>query len=159
MNLVTILGYLIQDAFWSALAAVGFAILFNAPKRTLPGCAAGAAIGHSTRALLMLFGVSTELGTLIGATVIGFLGLLFARRWHVPAPVFTISAVIPFVPGSLAFRTMLGLLEIANATPNTGETMLLQTATNAIKTAFILGAIAIGIAAPNFVFFRRKPVV
>jgi uncharacterized membrane protein YjjB (DUF3815 family) len=159
MNALDLLGLLAQDAFWSALAATGFAVIFNVPRRTLLGCALGGAVGHAARTLLMQAGMSIELATLIGATLIGFLGILFAHWWRVPAPVFTISAAVTLVPGVFAFRTMIALLQIAGGSPTTDAQILVEASVNAIKTAFILGSIAVGIAAPGLIFFRPRPVV
>ncbi len=40
------------DAFWSAIPAVGFAMLFSVPPRFLKYCAVVGALAHSLRALL-----------------------------------------------------------------------------------------------------------
>lgn len=159
MNAVDLIGLLIQDAFWSALAAIGFAILFNVPARTLPGCAIGGALGHASRTLLMQLGMDIELSTLFGAFLIGLLGMLFSRRWQVPTTIFTVSAAVTLIPGGFAYRTMMGIIELSTAAPSTTSDILLTTVINAIKTALILGAIAAGIAAPRLLFFREKPVV
>lgn len=159
MSAIDVVGLIVQDALWSALAAVGFAILFNVPARTLPGCALGAAAGHVARTLLIEAGMGFELATLFGATMIGFLGMVFARRWRVPVTMFTISAAITLVPGTFAYRTMLGLLQVATAEPEAAEAALVLAAVNAIKTGLTLGAIAVGIAAPRLLFQRERPVV
>ncbi len=154
------IGQLLHDAIWSGVAALGFAILFNVPTRTLFGCMVCGAAGHVVRSVIMQLGLSMEFATLIGATVVGILGTAFARRWQTPAAVFTVSGVIPLVPGVFAFRTMLGLLTLAGATdPTAGLSALLEVSQNGIKTGLILMAIAAGIAAPTLLFERRKPVV
>ncbi|MBZ0286047.1 MAG: threonine/serine exporter family protein [Anaerolineae bacterium] len=159
MNTVDLIGFLLQDAFWSALAATGFAILFNVPVRTLPGCALGGAIGHAARTFLMQAGMDIELATLFGAAIIGMLGVLFARRWRVPMTIFTVSAAVTLVPGGFAYRAMMGIIELSIMDPSLGSTILVETFINAIKTALILGAIAAGIAAPRLLFFLERPVV
>lgn len=154
-----LLGTVLQDAFWSALAAAGFAILFNVPRRALPGCAVGGAVGHAIRTVLIHLGLDIALATLIGATIIGFLGMYFARRWKLPATIFTVSAAVTMVPGTFAYNTMIGILEVSSASPETGNVALVQASINAIKTGLILGAIAVGIVAPTLLFGRHKPVV
>jgi uncharacterized membrane protein YjjB (DUF3815 family) len=149
-----------QDALWAALASTGFAMLFNVPRRALPGCAIAGATGHAMRTLLMQrLGVEIEIATLVGATIIGFMGVWMAWRWKMPSAVFTISASIALVPGSFAFRTMMGLLELAVSDPSVGGALLVEVSINAIKTGLILGAIAVGIALPALLFVRQKPVV
>ena len=147
------------DAFWSGIAAVGFAVLFNVPRSLLLGCALTGALGHSARALLMNFGMSIEWGTLIGATLVGICAKWLANRTNSPSATFGIVGGIPMVPGVFAYRTMISVLSIATATnPDVSMTLLVEASTNAIKTALILAAIAIGIAAPTLLFQRPKPV-
>lgn len=148
-----------QDAFWSGIAALGFAILFNVPKRTLFGCVIGGAAGHAIRTGLMESGATIELATLAGATVIGFLGTYFARRCSAPAAIFTVSAAIPMVPGVFAYRAMLGLINLADAEVAFGQDILVETMINATKTGFILAVIAGGTIMPQLLFQRVKPIV
>ncbi len=157
MSLVELLWLLLQDAFWSGLASLGFAVLFNVPPRLLPGCALCGAAGHMVRTLLMeTTGFTIEGATLVGATTVGFLGTLLARYLRSPVPIFTVTGVIPMVPGSFAFGTMINLLQFTAGGPNANTIELVDAAFNASKTALILGAIAVGIAAPSLLFQRRK---
>ncbi len=158
--MIDILFLIITDAFWSALAAMGFALLFNVPRRALMYCMIAGALGHALRSLLMSqFGWSIELSTLMGATAIGFFAKFCAHRLKMPSMIFAISAVIPMVPGVYAYRTMIGILQITDINnPGAGE-ILLQSAVSAIKAGLILAALAGGIVAPSLIFQRQKPVV
>lgn len=155
--------FLLQDAFWSAIAALGFAILFNVPRSALWGCALAGALGHAIRTGLMeTTGMPLEAASLLGATAVGFWGEFLARYYRIPRLVFAVPGVIPLVPGVFAYRTMIGIFEvtgIADLTPAAGVEVLLSTAVNALRTALILAAIAIGIIAPNLLFRRQKPIV
>ena len=154
-----IIEQLLQDALWSAVAALGFAVLFNTPKRALWVCALAAAIGHALRTFLVEQALSLELTTLISAVTIGFVGDVAARRLKIPQSVFTIPAAIPLVPGSFAFRTMMSILQLTNQSIFANDPILTEAVTNGVKTGLILGAIAVGIAAPNLLFHRPRPVV
>lgn len=151
------------DALWAAVAALGFAVLFNVPRHMLVWTAVCGAVGHALRFLLVQMGGSLEIATLVGATAVGFLGHLLARRLYAPAAIFTVSGVIPMVPGTFAFGTMLGVLQLAAVLPlppaTTLADLLATTSVEAIKTGLILGALALGIALPTFLFGRRRPVV
>ncbi|MCA9956182.1 MAG: threonine/serine exporter family protein [Ardenticatenaceae bacterium] len=153
--LVTLLG----DAFWSAIAAIGFAILFNVPRRALLGCTVAAATGHALRTWVMHLGLPIEPATLLAATTIGFMGDYLARRYESPTAIFTVPAVIPMVPGTFAFRTMLGILEITNMGVFGSTPVLVEASLNAVKTGLILAALAGGIIAPRLLFRRNTPVV
>lgn len=159
MNLLDMVVMTVRDAVWSAIAAVGFAILFNVPKRALPGCIACAAAGHATRTLLMHMGVNIVPATLAGATLVGSLAVELAHLSGTPPPVFSIPGAIPLVPGVFAYQAMIGLVNVTTVDPAQGSAILVDASINAMKTALILGMIAVGIAAPTLLFRRRKPVV
>ncbi len=152
---------LLQNAFWAGVAALGFAILFNVPLRTLPGCALGGAMAYLIRtALTVQTGlVGVETATLAGATTVGFLGVIFGRLWHVPAVVFVVPGVMPLMPGSQAFSTMVDIVILATGDMTViTETLLVEAAINAIKTMLILCAIAGGIAIPSLLLRRHQPM-
>jgi uncharacterized membrane protein YjjB (DUF3815 family) len=148
----------LEDALWSGVASLGFAILFNVPVRTLFACALCGATGHAIRTLLIEAGLPIESATLAGATVVGFLGETFAHRWHAPAPVFTVPGVIPMIPGTFAYGAMIGVLRLTDTELGglANEALLFDTAVNAIKTLIILVSLAVGIAAPSLLFQWRR---
>ena len=150
---------LLQNTFWAGIVALGIAILFNVPVRTLFACALSGAVAFAVRTGLMQVGlVGLEAATLAGATVVGFLGVVFGRRWHAPAPVFVVPGVIPLVPGALAFNTMIDILILTTGASSVSETLLAETIVNSTKTALIVCAIAGGIAAPSLLLHRHRPV-
>lgn len=159
MNLADLISVVLQDGLWSGIAALGFAILFNAPRRTLIACALIGAAGHALRAFLMEFGIQIEAATLVGATLVGFASVWHARRLQVPSPIFAICGAIPMVPGTFAYRAMIGFIQVTTSDITTAPPLLADAGINFVKTALILSAIAVGIAAPTLLFRRRKPVV
>jgi uncharacterized membrane protein YjjB (DUF3815 family) len=151
--------YLLEDAFWSALAALGFAVLFNVPRRLLVACMLCGAAGHATRQLLVTQAdVALEIATFAGAMLIGVLGYLMAYRLRAPAIIFQVSAAIPLIPGAFAYRAMLNLIRLPNAESAAGSVVLGDAAFFLIRTGLILAAIAAGIAIPTLLFQRRTPV-
>jgi uncharacterized membrane protein YjjB (DUF3815 family) len=148
----------IRDGFWSAIATIGFAVLFNVPSKQLTWCTITGATGRGVRKLLMEMGLSIQFGTLVGATIVGFMSHFLAQRRKIPSTTFSIPGVIPMVPGFFAYQTMIGLLEIANANADSRVDVLTGATINAVKTAMILGGIAVGIAAPKLLFYRQHPV-
>lgn len=154
------IGILLEDAFWSALAATGFAMLFNVPRRALIWCALLGALGHAVRtALIEGAGMNIEPATLAGATAIGFAAKGVAMRLKIPSMVFSISAAIPMVPGLFAYGAMIGILEAINASGPARTDILIAAAVDALKAGVILLALATGIALPGLLFQRQKPVV
>jgi uncharacterized membrane protein YjjB (DUF3815 family) len=158
MNAVNMLNISIADLVWSGLAALGFAILFNVPKRLLPGCFLCGALGHMLRTLLASTGVSVEFSTLMGAAAIGFISVYLSNRTGVPASIFAITGAIPLVPGVFAYQTIVGLLSATAAVSDQSTDLLVAAIINGVRTGIILGAIAFGIAAPMLLFRRSNPV-
>lgn len=151
-----------EHALWTAVAATGFAVLFNVPRSAVWGATLCAVVGGGLRYLLMRTGwdplSDIEPATLIGAVVIGFLGQTLAHRQKLPAMTFTVSGIIPMVPGTYAFGAMIGLLEVSRSTVQTAGPLLVQVAVNIIVTALILIALATGITLPALLFRRARPV-
>ncbi|MBC8100865.1 MAG: threonine/serine exporter family protein [Armatimonadetes bacterium] len=159
MTTVQLLGVLAEDAFWSALAALGFAVLFNVPPRHLPACMGCAALGHALRTLVMQWGGTIEFGTLLASTTVGFVAYGLSRRRHAPSTLFAIPGVIPLIPGAFAYRAMLGLVTMVGIAPEQATDLLAQAGVNLIRTGLMLGAIGVGIAAPAILLQREDPVV
>lgn len=149
---------LLIDALTAAVPAVGFAMLFNVPRAALAYCALLGAFGHALRFGLTQFGgLPLEWSTLIAATALSFIGVAIARKWQAHPKVYTVAAIIPMIPGIHAFTALLALVEI-DRTGYTPE--LLATFINhGLKAFFIVSALAVGLALPGLLIYRRRPVV
>lgn len=159
-DFLTILGKILEDGLWSGVAALGFAMLFNVPRRALIYCVIAGATGHAVRTFVMQqFGFTITASTLIGASTVGILAKIFAHRLKIPSLVFGISGAIPMVPGVYAYEAMLNLIQLPHATEANAMNLISSAAINASTTGFVLAALAFGIAMPNLLFLRRKPVV
>ncbi len=152
-----LLKLLVIDMWFAWIPAVGFAMIFNVPKRMLIYCALGGAFAHSFRYLLMHFGMPIEWATLAASSAMGFLGLYWSRKYLIPRPVFTVASVIPMIPGSFAFTTMIALVEM-NAGGYSLELMQVVIE-NGLRTLFILGALSFGLALPSILIYRGRPIV
>jgi uncharacterized membrane protein YjjP (DUF1212 family) len=134
-----------QDAAFSALAALGYALLFNVPPRMAWACVLCGVASHTTRTLCLHLGIDIVAGTLVGALAAGLLAEAFARYFTAPAAAFAFPGVVAMVPGAYAFRAVLGGLQIAHGTalpPLPEETLALG-----VTVVLTVAAIAIGIAA------------
>ncbi len=67
------------------------------------------------------------------------------------------AAVIPMIPGVYAFKAMIALVEINHLgyTPELAGTI----AQNFLTTMFIIVGLALGLAMPGLIFYRRKPLI
>lgn len=154
---MTFLLALLNDMFFAMIPAIGFALVFNVPSKALKYCAIGGAIGHGCRFALMHWGMSIEWSTLCAATLVGMIGVHWSHRFLAHPKVFTVAAMIPMVPGVFAFKAMIALVEINHQgfTPELWASLI----ENVLKAVFIVASLAIGLAMPGLLFYRRRPVV
>ncbi|WP_218186409.1 threonine/serine exporter family protein [Terasakiispira papahanaumokuakeensis] len=149
----------IIDALLAALPAAGFAMIFNVPRQALKFCALGGALTYSFRAFLMQgFDVSIGLATFVAATLMGILGVFWSRRHWMPRPVYTVPAIIPMIPGTYAYETMITLVSMSEH--GASDELVARFLTNGVHTLSILFAITFGLAIPSLHYFRRRhPVI
>lgn len=146
-----VLGILIK-AFWSGIAAIGFAILFNVPRRTLFPIGTMGAIGGFIKFGTMFLGVGIVFASFIGATIIGIISIQMAHMKKSPPLVFSIPGVIPMVPGAFAYRMMLGLIALIDLEDKDVYIQtLIDTVNNGAKMIFILISLAIGVSMPMLI--------
>ncbi len=150
---------LLEKGIWFGFAALGFAVLFNVPQRTLLIIWLLGAVGGLTKLLLMQTNVPIVVATFAGASLIGILSVSAAHNKHAPPLVFSIPSVIPMIPGAFAYRMMLGLINLSGtavSSPTYYQT-LAETTSNGLKTMFILMALAAGVAIPMLI--SRKETI
>ena len=139
----------LENWIWLGLAAVGFAVLFNVPQRTLLIIFLLGALGGTLKFMTMKLGGGIILGSFFGALLIGFLSIYTAHFRHAPPFVFAIPAVIPMVPGAFAYRMMLGIIRLTgDVEPAAFVKLMDETVNNGLKALFVLMALSLGVSAP-----------
>lgn len=143
---------LLEKGMWAGFAALGFAILFNVPPRTLLAIWIIAALGGMVKYASLEMNINIILASFFGASLIGVLSIPLAHKIHSPPLIFSIPAVIPMVPGAFAYRMMLDLINVAIHTNDEGmDIILVDTFQNGMKVAFILLSLAVGVAVPMLI--------
>ena len=137
-----------EDAFFSALAALGYLFLFNVPGRVAWACIVCGVVSHTSRTLCMHRGIDVASGTLIGALAAGFLAQWFARHFRCPAVAFAFPGVVAMIPGAFAFRVVIGCLQIVYAGAAAPAALVTETLALAVSSLLMVAAIAVGIATP-----------
>lgn len=142
--------------FWSIFVSIGFASLFNTPRRALWAVGLLGAVGFGVKTILVntILPHQVIIGALIGASVVGISGTYFAHRVHTPPIVFTIPAVINMLPGKLGYQFMLGMVKIISYGENSRiqPAEVLDILNQGFKCFFIILALVLGIAFPLLIF-------
>lgn len=148
---------LLQDILIAAIPAVGFGMLFNVPRAVLGKCALLGGLGHGLRFVLLEAGVPIEVATLLAATAISFVGVWLAQHLRAHPKVFTVAAVIPMIPGVPLFTALITIQQIY--AKGASQALLTQAINSGLRAFILIGALALGLAMPGLLYFRRKPVV
>ena len=139
---------------WCALAAMGFGVLFNAPRKSLWMILLVGFLGGTTKFALMLPAVGARIvfATFLTGLVIGFAGV-YLGNWRKLIPMMiTIPSVIPLVPGVFFYRSILGLISLAQVPSEEYTQQVNQTVYNGTMTVFVLLAITLGVVIPLILF-------
>ncbi|WP_153110340.1 threonine/serine exporter family protein [Propionivibrio limicola] len=155
---VFIVGF-IENTLLAALAATGFGVSFNVPVRLLGVCAAGGAVARGLRFLIAdVWEVAPiEWATFIAAATVSTLGVFVGRKLRMHPKAFTVAAMIPMIPGVPIFTALLSLarMQRSGVTPE-----LLAAAINSgLSACFIVAALAVGLALPGMLFYRRRSLI
>ncbi len=136
-------------AFWCSLAAVGFGILFNVPRKNLVVVwVGGLIVGLVKFSVLQYVSSSIILASFLAALIMSIYSMFIAYARLEPQMLLAIPCVIPLVPGAFAYRTMLGLMKLSgNVGPDYSRT-LSETVHFGVLTVFIIMAFTLGIIIP-----------
>lgn len=96
----------------SFVATACFSVIFNAPIKVIPWCGIVGALGWSIYALLSENGVYEVHASFVGAFVVAIVAHIYARRFRMPMIVFSVSGILPLVPGGIAYNAMRHILEV-----------------------------------------------
>lgn len=117
------------------IATLGFGILFNVRDKNLFYASLGGALGWLVYLISMNLNNSPMMSTFIASLVISIYAEIFSRVLKNPVTLFLICALIPLVPGSGMYYTILAAVQ--------GDVML--SLNKGIETLSIAGTIALGI--------------
>ena len=147
---------ILQDGFYAAIAAIGFASISNPPRRAYLYCALIAAVGHSIRYTLTnnpFIHVHIILSSTIAAFFIGLLAVYLAPKAKCPAETCFFPALLPMIPGMYAYRTIGALLLCLYHQEEELFTHYLYLLTyNGFTCVFIILGMVLGATIPIFIF-------
>jgi uncharacterized membrane protein YjjB (DUF3815 family) len=147
---------IIEKVIWSAIAAAGFAFLFNVPGRLILSVFIIAGIAGFIKFAAIMNGAGIIFSTLFASSFVGFASIPMAKYKHTSPFVISIPSIICFIPGYFGYETLLGIMRLALLKNTVDEVTTLITITrNALNMIFILGSIAIGVSLP-WLMFREK---
>lgn len=102
---------IVAQLITSFIAAAGFGVLFNAPRRALVQCGLTGMFGWILYYVLVQGDMDVVPATVFGAMLVAVLGQLCAKIYKMPVIIFNVSGIIPLVPGGIAYDAMRHFVE------------------------------------------------
>lgn len=142
----------LNQAIAAALAAGGFSVMFNTPKRLLAIVAVEGIVTMLIRNVLMLeFGQPQALGSFVAAAFVGIAALKVIHIVHTPNTLLIIPPVIPLIPCVLLYRLLFAVLHIQTISVEE----LLEALRFGVNGVTIILAVVVGVSIPN-IFIQRR---
>lgn len=116
-------------------SSIGFCILFHVPKKHIFSASLVGACGWLTYTYFTTSGSGNVLACFAGSCIVALLSDLFSRAFKEAATIFIIPGILPLVPGSGMYYTMLAILE--------GN--IQETASVGTETLLMAGAISVSL--------------
>ncbi|HLO03510.1 MAG TPA: threonine/serine exporter family protein [Symbiobacteriaceae bacterium] len=128
------------------LTSAATSLAMRGPKHTILPIGVIGLLGWAGYQLgLIIWPGSGAFSAFLGALVVGVAAEVFARRLHQPTILFIIPGLFPLVPGIMAYRGTLALIN--------GE--LTKAAATWVETLLYAGGLAVGLTIPPAVLRRR----
>ncbi|SES40896.1 threonine/serine exporter family protein [Salipaludibacillus aurantiacus] len=139
---------LLIESVLTFAAIIGFGIIFSVPRRAL---LLGGCIGVVTWLVLQTgtaIGASSVIATVMASLTAATIAHLLAKKIRIPVTTLSIPGILPLVPGSRAYFTMLSFVE--------GE--YIQGLEYGVETMLQAGAIAAGLVLALSIFSFGKGI-
>ena len=134
---------MILDLIYSFIATYFFALIMNAPKKSLIFSSLIASLGYFIYSLCINFNQQI-MGFFLGTLIIALLGEICARKIKMPATIFIFPALVPIVPGLGLYQMMLKFVQ-----NDIYEALLVG-----INTLSYIGAMSVAIALVSLVLTK-----
>ena len=136
---------------FSYLAAVGFAVFLNSPKKTLYISGAIGMTSWIIYILLMRIGIDMMVCNFVAASIASLLCEILARKMKKPTILFLVPGIITLIPGLGLYNTMSYVIA--------GDFQ--QSFTTGANVVFASGAIALGVIVVSSLFrtYYKKSII
>lgn len=97
---------MIEQLVTSFIASAAFGLIFNVPKKLLAHCGFVGMSGWFIYILFVQYDMDSMLATFVAAFFVAVVSQVLARMYKTPMTIFSVSGIIPLVPGGLAYEAM-----------------------------------------------------
>ena len=158
MTMDAIFSHILHQAFFGGIAAAGFGILFNCPRRMIILCFAAGALALTMRTVCTdVVDLSLPEASFLAALVVAIVDRAWWQHGHAfQGSVLAVVGCIPLVPGSLAARGVEELFAITREGTSKGLASASTILEILALTAITLASIGTALAIPMLISPPRK---
>ena len=147
---------LLHQAFFGAVAAAGFGILFNFGSRSAIWCAAAGAVALAVRTTGLGEGLSLEAASFAAAVATRCVMILLRERLGPAGNSMALTGCIPMVPGAFFGQAILGMFAVTAPHAANADTTILLAMEYMLRVFFTLAAIGAGLSIPGYLLRTRN---
>lgn len=148
--------FILTISLAAGLAALGFALLFNAPPLVLPGCMICAVVGRLVREVGVSYNLDIFLCIFGGMVIATLLASYYGRKTQVPGVFLGVIAGIPMVPGLAMIEGLEGMFIIAHPGSLVSSTLVVFSLQQIMYSAVVALIITGGIILPIILIYRKS---
>ncbi|QIL50015.1 threonine/serine exporter [Weissella coleopterorum] len=137
------------------LSSYFYGVIANVPRRALLPSGVTGAVSWGAYLLVVQSIDNLFLANIMAAFLIGVIGLLFAKKYKVPSLMIYVGALIPLVPGGMAFET---ITSFTKGNINAGITEVFNTVVIAIGLVcgFSIASLGLTLRKKKSLFGHKK---
>ena len=147
---------LIENGVFAGIAALGFGLLFNIPKKIILRVFILGFLAGLVKFGCLQLDYNIITASFLAAILVGILSIIFAQKHHFPVVILSIPSIIPMIPGFYAYKTVLAIRQFTLVPTYNAEQvhMLNNIFVNGFTTFFILFALTTGVSIPILLLGR-----
>lgn len=141
----------------SALATVGWCLVFNVPRQNLWQCVLLTALCYGLRNSLLNMNVPLVTATFFASMVASGLGIYLAKRYFITPKAVIVPGLVCMMPGITAYKAMVSLIQLGYY--GYSAQIFDQMMGYFMNAMFVIGALVFGLSLPATIFYRKQPIV
>ena len=141
----------------SALATLGWCLVFNVPRQNLWQCIVITGLGYGLRNTLLNLNMSLVSATFFFFLLSSGLGIYLAKRYFITPKAVIVPGLVCMMPGITAYKAMVSLIQLGYY--GYSATLFDQMMHYFMSAMFVIGALVFGLSLPATIFYRKQPIV
>jgi uncharacterized membrane protein YjjP (DUF1212 family) len=133
------------DVVLAGIAAGGFGIYYNTPRRVLWVSIACGMVGHGLRYIGLQSGLSLEVSTFFGCGAIGVMSTAAMLRWQLPFSAVAFAGAVTMMPGLFIYESIGNAVRLSSTAAAPDPAVAAMAVALGLKALYGVNAIVLGL--------------